>query len=138
MLPVLDAGSINSMNADKADASEAVIVRLKLSDAEFGEWSEREATYTLEDQLIDVFAGGAALGEFDGHEFGGGFATLYMYGRSADRIAEAVLPVLAQGQHRAGSTLVKRFGPPGAPEQTIALSEGSAYSACSRQRRVSE
>jgi hypothetical protein len=99
---------------------QAVIIRLKLSDDEFGERSEREAAYALEDQLIEVFST-TKIGEFDGHEFAGGFATLYMYGPSADGMAEAVLSTLLGKQFRDGSSITVRFGPPGSAERVIRL-----------------
>jgi hypothetical protein len=113
------------MHAENSTNNEALIVRLKLSDDEFGDSAERDAAHAVEDRLVELFASGE-LGEFDGHEFGGGFATLYMYGPSAERMAAAVLPAVADLGRRVGSVLTKRFGPPGSPEVTIRLSEGAA------------
>jgi hypothetical protein len=104
--------------------TDALIICLKLSDGEFAEWSEREATDVIEDALVDVFSAGA-LGEFDGHEFGGGFATLFMYGPSADQMAEAVIPVLNGFFLKDGSVLIKRFGPPGSREESSARGSDS-------------
>jgi hypothetical protein len=120
MLP----GSVN-VSKRKHRADEALIVRLKLSDDEFGEWSEREAVYALEDRLIELFAS-RSFGEFDGHEFGGGFATLFMYGPSAERMAEAVLSVLDGVAVLRGSVITKRFGASGSREETTSLGEGAA------------
>ncbi|MGZ9274868.1 MAG: hypothetical protein ACXW34_09015 [Nitrospira sp.] len=100
--------------------SEAVIIRLKLSDDNCGEWSEREATYAVEDRLSEVLKQ-SDIGELDGHEFGGGFATLFLYGPSARPIAEAILPTVQATTPRPGSLFTKRFGPPGSREETIAL-----------------
>jgi hypothetical protein len=105
--------------------TEALFIRLKLSDAEFGDWSEREAAFVIEDALVGVFSAGT-LGEFDGHEFGGGFATLFMYGPSADRMAEAVLPIVNGFQLRSGSVLIKRFGPPGSRDESFELRGATA------------
>lgn len=115
------------MTPDRINKHEAVIVRLRLSGDEFGEWEEREAAYAIEDRLIAALEG-TGSGEFDGHEFGGGFATLYMYGPSADRIATVVLSSLAGLEHRAGSVVIKRFGPPGSFEEIVPLDEGSRRS----------
>jgi hypothetical protein len=104
---------------------QAVIVRLKLSDDEFGEWSEREGCYAVEDRLFETFVADD-LGEVDGHEFGGGFATFLIYGPSADRIAAAVLPIVKSVGPRAGSVMTKRFGPQGSREETLDISEGAA------------
>ena len=97
--------------------SEAVIIRMKLSDDEFGEWAERRAAYEVEDRLIDAIS--PEIGEVDGHEFGGGFATIYVYGPSAEELTALILPILSNVATPPGSAITKRFGPVGANEQTI-------------------
>lgn len=96
---------------------QAVIIRLKLSDEAFGAWEEREAVYRLEDRLEQLLASNT-VGEVDGHEFGDGFAAIYLYGPSADAIAELVAPLVAFAREHPGSTLTRRFGRPGAREVT--------------------
>lgn len=61
----------------------AVIAHIKLSDDNFGEAAEREAVYALEERRIEAIEG-AAEGEFDGNEFGGGEAVLHAQGPDAD------------------------------------------------------
>ncbi len=87
----------------------AVIVHLRLTDDNFGQESEREAIFALEDRLIEALEGRAA-GEFDGNEFGGGECTFYMYGEDADRMYNAVAPVLKSSRLSAGGYVVKRYG----------------------------
>ena len=99
---------------------EAVVLRLRSSDLEYGAPDEREAVYEVEDRLVATVTAGA-LGEVDGHEFGDGFATIYLYGPSAERLEEAVRVALSGVNLRAGSSLTRRFGPPGAPEETDSL-----------------
>jgi hypothetical protein len=113
------------MPTDETDNREAVIVRLKLSDDEFGEWHEREAAYAIEDRLRQALEVGD-VGELEGHEFGAGFATVYLYGPSADLLAKVVLSSLSGTGHRAGSVLIKRLGPPGSREEVLPLVEGAA------------
>ena len=96
---------------------QAVIVRIKLSDDEFGDGPERMAAYEIEDRLIEGIS--ADLGEVDGHEFGGGFATIFIYGSSADAISALILPILSSADVRAGSSVTKRYGPRGANEQIL-------------------
>lgn len=101
-------------------AEHAVLVYLKLSDDEFGEYEEREAAYEVEEALDAAVASGDA-GEYDGHEFGGGYATLYLYGPDADRLAATVLDVLREREVPPGSFVVKRYGEPGEQEERIDL-----------------
>jgi hypothetical protein len=72
---------------------------LKLSDDEFGDGAERMAAYEVEDHLIDAIS--PSLGEVDGHEFGGGFATIFVYGPSADAMAALILPIVSAANVRA-------------------------------------
>lgn len=99
---------------------QAVIVFWKLSDDTFGEYDEREKIFALEDRLIDVVER-KELGECDGHEFGEGWATLYVYGRDADALALSVTAILREFQPTPGSHLIQRAGPPGTAERKIML-----------------
>src|SRR5687767_14163706 len=99
------------------DQQEAVIVRMKLGDDEFGDGEERMAALDIEDRLLDLIS--PDIGEVDGHEFGDGFATIFLYGQSAEALAAVILPVLSATSARGGSSVTKRYGPPGAKEETI-------------------
>ena len=74
-------------------AEHAVIVHFSINGDEFGEVAEREEIFALQDRLIAAIDG-AGVGEFDGNEFGGGEAVLYMYGPDADALFEVVEPIL--------------------------------------------
>ena len=86
----------------------AVIVYLKLSDDQFGDEAEREAIFDLENDIAEAIEGCGA--EFDGNEFGGGECTLYMYGENADRMFNAIQPVLAASTLSRGGQAKKRYG----------------------------
>ena len=101
-----------------ADQQEALIVHIKLSDDEFGDGPERLAAYEVEDRLLDGIP--ADIGEVDGHEFGGGYATIFVYGPSAEALFGIILPMLAASTLPIGSFVTKRYGPPGAREDRIA------------------
>ncbi|MDB5471801.1 MAG: hypothetical protein JWR84_3361 [Caulobacter sp.] len=98
---------------------QAVIVSIKLSDAEFGASGESFALYPLEDAMeARVKADGT--GDLDGHEIGGGYFTVYFYGKNAEalwRSASAALPRTLP----AGSYATVRLGPPGAPSRRVDL-----------------
>ncbi len=88
-----------------APVQEAVVVNLKLSDAEFGASGETFALYPVEDALSRAVG---SLGVVDGHEIGGGYFVIYIYGESADRMYEAIKPTLNNLGARTGSFVVKR------------------------------
>ena len=69
--------------------------------------------FALEDQLESAVAK-AHVGEYDGHEIAidGSDGHLYMYGPDADRLFEAVKPVLESSRFMKGAKVKKRYGPP--------------------------
>jgi hypothetical protein len=93
---------------------QAVIVHLRLSDGRFGSSEEGESLYALEDQLKRAIED-ASAGEFDGDEFGEGECVLFMYGPDADRLFEAVEPLLKTTPAAAGGYAIKRYGEAGDP-----------------------
>jgi len=93
----------------------ALLVYLKLSDDSFGTQEESWAIYELEDKLESALEK-AGAGEFDGHEFGEGFCTLYMYGSNADRMYDVAIKKVRRFRPLPGSYLNKQFGEPGDPE----------------------
>jgi hypothetical protein len=69
----------------------------------------------IEDPLFEAIDG-VGVGELEGNEISveDGSATLYMYGPDADRLYEAVEPVLRRASLPAGTVVVRSFGGPGA------------------------
>ena len=102
------------------EMEQAATVCLKLADEEIGSAQEREAISVLRDRLIRA-VGQRDVGEFDTLEFDDGFATVSFNGPNADRIAEVILPVVRTYAARSGSYVVKRYGEPGAREQSIVI-----------------
>jgi hypothetical protein len=76
----------------------------------------------VEEPLMEAL-GSAGVGEYDGHEIGPGEVTLYCYGSDADRLLEAIQPVLLRTALPRGSYAVKRYGPPGAASKRVDLAE---------------
>ncbi len=101
-------------------AKQSFTVFVKLSDNNFGRTNERADLFKLEDALIEAIDESGA-GEFDGNEFGGGFATLCMYGPSATKLEKATMPVLTAFHLPVGSYAVKCYGEPGAKEERVEL-----------------
>jgi hypothetical protein len=87
----------------------AVIVHLKFRNGAFGEAERRQAIFTLEEQLTQAIQEMSA-GEFDGDEFGHGECVLYMYGPYAERLFDAIKPILTVSLVAAGGFAIKQFG----------------------------
>ena len=100
---------------------EAVIISMRLSDDHFGNEAEDESLARLESEL-ERCADTAAAGEWDGHETGGGYHRIFMYGPCAHKLADTILPLVLQYPALPGSYMVKRFGEIGSDEQYIWLS----------------
>ena len=98
----------------------AVIVRFQYPFSDLSELQE------LEDELIDAIDS-AGVGEFDGNEVATntGDARLYMYGIDADRLFEAVKPVLESSSFMRGAIVTKRYGPPDPGVEEVQITIGS-------------
>jgi hypothetical protein len=88
---------------------QAVIVHLRLSDDRFGSREERDLLFDLGDLLNKVIED-AAVGEFDGDEFGQGECVLFMYGPDADRLYSVIEPVLKATPLAIGGYAIKQYG----------------------------
>jgi len=61
------------------------------------------------------------IGEFDGDVVGEDWGVIYLYGRDADRLWQTVEDLVREASPPAGTNVVKRHGPPGAPEARVDL-----------------
>ena len=86
-----------------------VLVYLNLSDDAFGTEEERESIYGLNHRLEEQI-NAQGVGEFDGHEFGGGHCILFMFGPDADALYSAIEPILRESALSAGGHIIKRYG----------------------------
>jgi hypothetical protein len=93
---------------------------MRLSDDHFGNEAEDQSLASLESQL-ERCVDSAAAGEWDGHETGGGYHRIFIYGPCAHKLADAILPLVLQYPALPGSYMVKRFGEIGSDEQHIWL-----------------
>jgi hypothetical protein len=96
---------------------------MRLSNDRFGNEAEDESLARLEAQLERCLQSQAA-GEWDGHETGGGYHKIFMYGPCAHRLADSILPLVLLYPALPGSYMVKRFGEVGSDEQYIWLDSG--------------
>ena len=101
-----------------SDDQQAVIIYLRLSDDQFGAEGESFALYDVEEALGEAVK---RAGELDGHEIGGGFFTVYVYGSNADAMLQTIARVLARHTPKPGSYVLLRRGPPGSSSQRFEL-----------------
>jgi hypothetical protein len=99
---------------------QALIISFSLSDSSFGSAWEHELLACLGRELFEAVSESEA-GEFDGHDVGEGQHTLFLYGFDADRLYEVAAPILSAQPWPNVVTVIKRFGPPGAPETRIVV-----------------
>jgi hypothetical protein len=78
--------------------------------------------FSLETKL-EAAIDSAKVGEFDGNEIAtdGSDGTLYMYGPDADRLFEAVKPVLEGCSFMRGARITLRYGSTGASQRHLIL-----------------
>lgn len=88
----------------------AVLVEIPLTGDGFGTSEEQDVVIRLEDALTRALAADPTI-EVDGHEFGDGKATLYIYGRDADEIFRLAKPELAKHPSSESIVVTRRYGP---------------------------
>jgi hypothetical protein len=88
----------------------SVLVRIRLSDDELGTRADDELVDGIESAVAGALDHPPRAGIFDGHEFGGGWATIFCYGRDGSvltgRVIEAILPF----DLPEGSCVILRYG----------------------------
>ena len=81
--------------------------------------------FALEERLESALSG-SAIGEYDGNEIAtdGSDGFLYLYGPDADRLFDAIEPVLRATPFMRGAQVTKRYGPPeaGVKESSVVIS----------------
>lgn len=100
----------------------AVIVHIEWGEAGRSRGDLSELVDELETEMIKRVAQGKA-GEVDGHEIAldDSDASIYLYGKSADRLSSSILPILRAARLPRGSYILKRFGEPGDREERVDL-----------------
>lgn len=106
---------------EPATNEQAIIAYLRLENNNDGSEKDHAVVETLQQELITKLSL-SGVGQFHGGDRMQGFANFYMYGPDADKLADAVLPVLKQSHPRAGSYLLKRYGPPGTETPSVRVS----------------
>jgi len=102
---------------------QAVIISMRLSNDQFGSEAEDKSLAQLEAELEKCLEANE-FGLWDGHETGGGYHKIFLYGPCAERLSEAVLTTVLEYPALPGSYMVKRFGEIGSDEQYIWLDSG--------------
>lgn len=92
---------------------EAVILEILLeSGEELGSRTEHNSIYTLEESITSVIDEDETM---DGHDFGEGMATLYLYGPSADKLFENIKDILRKSDFTRFEVTL-RYGAPEDPD----------------------
>jgi hypothetical protein len=99
---------------------QAVILSMRLSNDNSGNEIEHQSLMKLEAALARSLADSHA-GEWDGHEIGGGYRKIYLYGPCAERLSQTILTTVLAYDALPGSYMVKRFGEIGSDEEYIWL-----------------
>jgi len=86
--------TIASTQSGNTADDQAPIIKIRLSDDDWGTKEDEDRMFELDDELRDAITK-AQVGEYDGHEFGTGNFTVYIYGASAEQLFEVAWPILA-------------------------------------------
>ena len=85
-------------------SDECLLISIPLSDRELGTPDDDDVVDEVESTVCSVLS--EEFGRWDGHEFGASWATIFLYGRSADALFEGLALVLLTRQMRIGSVAV--------------------------------
>ncbi len=97
---------------------QAVLICIKLSDDGWGSEADEDQIFKIDKELRELFKNNE-VGLYDGHEFGGGFSTLYLFGPDAEMLYQFIKPHLKKIFFPKKSFIIKRFGGPDAPYEKI-------------------
>ncbi|MFN0133968.1 MAG: hypothetical protein ACKVW3_15740 [Phycisphaerales bacterium] len=89
----------------------AVLLYLKTA-GEMPPQEEMNRYHRLQDEIAKA-VNAKGVGELDGDEWGDGRCTVYLYGPNAERLWDAIAPVIEKHPLPHGSVAIKRFGGPG-------------------------
>lgn len=70
-----------------------VLIHIPLSDNDLGSPADDEFVGSIEESICRVLERDD-VGMWDGHEFGQGWAKIFVYGPNADAVCDSVLPIL--------------------------------------------
>lgn len=93
---------------------------MRLSNDQFGTEAEDAQLAQLESRLEKCLKESGA-GAWDGHESGGGYHKIFLYGPCAEKLASSIMMTVLEYDALPGSYMVKRFGEIGSDEQYIWL-----------------
>lgn len=112
---LISAAHAQPMNSS---TEQAIVVHFKYGSRDL------KRLFELEDKLEAALAKGQ-LGSYDGNEVAtdGSDGFLYFYGPSADRLYEAIRPILLSANYMSGAKVTLRYGPPkvGVPQKSVVL-----------------
>jgi hypothetical protein len=104
-----------------ADADEHAVLLHIPTRGEMPTSEELDASHAMQDELAAAIEA-ADAGELDGDEWGGGEGVIFCYGPDADRLFEAMIPVLEKRPFPKGSHAIKRYGgPDGSRTERVSL-----------------
>ena len=101
-----------------SEPRQALIICLRLSDAGMGAEGESFALYDVEDAVESAVSN---IGKLDGHQIGGGYFKIFVYGASAKAMFDAARPALGGPLVKPGSYALLKFGSDKIPDEQIGL-----------------
>lgn len=106
-------GLFSKLIGDKSTPTDKPVEHAVIVNFQYGGSTDLQPIFALEHRL-EATINTAEAGEYDGNEIAadGSEGSLYMYGADADRLLDAVKPVLAECSFLRGARVKVRYGPP--------------------------
>jgi phage gp16-like protein len=95
-------------NSRFPEHEQLLLVTLKLSDSDMGSDEDTEYVENLEEKLIQKVEA-LDFAFWDGHEFGGGFAKIFLYTSDVDQLYKALYKTFKNINFTLGSCIVLQY-----------------------------
>jgi len=107
------------------ESQACVIIAVRLEDDDLGTEADDRFVETIEQSIREKLEVAPELGHWDGHEFGGGWATIFCYGKEGALLSDCVLGAILP-LHSTRQLCVTNYEPCGPEDFTLLLSRATA------------
>jgi hypothetical protein len=115
---VLALALLSVLTNVRAAEEQAVIIKAELPGSDTAALFDQLGA--LEDELAEAVEK-AKVGEYDGNELGQGEFILYLYGRDAEKLFDAIRPTLERSPLTRSASVTLRAGAAGAKQRMVKL-----------------
>ena len=107
-MKLLDDVDLNNFASNFEEQQQLLLICIKLSDYDMGLEEEEEYVWDLEKKLI-AKTNNCAFAHYDGHEWGGGFAKIFIYSSDVNKLYQHLYKTLKKFKFTQKSEIVLQY-----------------------------